>query len=58
MAITGHKTENIYRRYAIVDAGSMREAAVKLAAGHAAENRAHPMTHGEIERMAKKAEAR
>jgi hypothetical protein len=30
MAMVGHKTEAIYRRYAIVDAGVLREAAAKL----------------------------
>src|SRR5205823_5704998 len=53
MAITGHKTESVYRRYAIVDAASMREAAVKLAALHASENRGYRMTPGQIERLAK-----
>jgi hypothetical protein len=33
----------------------MREAAVKIAAPHALENRAHPMDTGEIDRMRKKA---
>jgi integrase len=35
MAMVGHKTESIYRRYAIVDAGALRDAAAKidLAAG-------------------------
>jgi len=37
MAMTGHKTEAVYRRYAIVDSGMLREAARKLAAFHAAE---------------------
>jgi len=37
MKITGHKTETIYRRYAIVDEGMMREAAEKLSALHAGE---------------------
>ncbi|HLW71070.1 MAG TPA: site-specific integrase [Candidatus Binataceae bacterium] len=32
MKITGHKTETVYRRYAIVDEGMMREAAEKLSA--------------------------
>jgi len=38
MAMVGHKTESIYRRYAIVDAGVLREAAVKMdqAAGNLA----------------------
>ncbi len=39
MKITGHKTETIYRRYAIVDEGMMREAAEKLSVLHAGEKR-------------------
>ena len=37
MAMVGHKTESIYRRYAIVDEAMTREAAAKLndyARGH------------------------
>ena len=34
MAMVGHKTEAIYRRYAIVDAKSMRAAAEKLGQLH------------------------
>src|SRR3954464_3229234 len=30
MAMVGHKTESIYRRYAIVDAGALRDAATKI----------------------------
>ena len=30
MAMVGHKTEAIYRRYATVDAGALREAAAKI----------------------------
>jgi integrase len=30
MAMVGHKTERIYRRYAIVDAGALRDAAAKI----------------------------
>lgn len=30
MAMVGHKTESIYRRYAIVDAGALRDAANKI----------------------------
>jgi integrase len=37
MKMVGHKTEAIYRRYAIVDEGMMREGAEKLATLHAAE---------------------
>jgi integrase len=32
MAITGHKTETVYRRYAIVSSGDLAEAARKLQA--------------------------
>jgi integrase len=35
MRMTGHKTESIYRRYAIVDETMLRESAEKLAAYHA-----------------------
>jgi hypothetical protein len=30
MAMVGHKTESIYRRYAIVDAALLRDAAAKI----------------------------
>lgn len=39
MAMVGHETESIYRRYAIVDEAMLREAAVKLAAGRAGRRR-------------------
>jgi hypothetical protein len=55
MKITGHKTESVYRRYAMVNEADMREAAVKLAALHAGEDRSHAMTPGQIERLAKAA---
>jgi hypothetical protein len=32
MAMVGHRTEAIYRRYAIVDEAMLRKAAVKMAA--------------------------
>jgi hypothetical protein len=35
--LTGHKTEAVYRRYAIVDSTMLREAVDKLGALHAAE---------------------
>jgi integrase len=35
--MTGHKTESIYLRYAIVDSAMMQDAAAKLDALHAAE---------------------
>jgi hypothetical protein len=34
MAMVGHKTESIYRRYAICDEGMLREGAARLAALH------------------------
>ena len=37
MQMTGHRTEAIYRRYAIVDSGMLQEAATKLAALHTAQ---------------------
>lgn len=37
MKMTGHKTEAVYRRYAIVDESMMRDAADKLAALHVAD---------------------
>jgi hypothetical protein len=36
MKLTGHKTESVYRRYAIADAAALREGVEKLAALHAA----------------------
>jgi len=38
MRMTGHKTEAVYRRYAITDSAMMQEAAVKLAAFHVADS--------------------
>jgi integrase len=38
MAMVGHKTESIYRRYAIVDAGMMRLGAARLARLHDDQN--------------------
>jgi hypothetical protein len=37
MKLTGHKTEAVYRRYAITDSAMLQEAALKLAILHAAE---------------------
>jgi integrase len=46
MAMVGHKTESVYRRYAIVDAGMLKEGAAKLALLHAGQRsgqgEAHP----------------
>jgi hypothetical protein len=36
MKMTGHKTESVYRRYAIVSEGDLREAGAKLAASRPA----------------------
>jgi integrase len=38
MAMVGHRTESIYRRYAIADEAMLREGAIKLAALHLAEH--------------------
>jgi integrase len=51
MKVTGHRTAEVFSRYAIIDETMMREAATKLATHHAQENRAHPVTPGEIERL-------
>jgi integrase len=40
MKMTGHKTESVYRRYAIVDEAMLREGAEKLAAFHSLEKTA------------------
>src|SRR3989442_1306797 len=40
MKLVGHKTEAIYRRYAIADESMLREAAAKLSALHAAQRKA------------------
>ena len=42
MAMVGHRTESIYRRYAIVDEAMLKEGAVKLAAFHASEQSGTP----------------
>jgi len=44
MKLTGHKTEAVYRRYAIVDSAMLEEAGEKLAALHAAERRPQTST--------------
>ena len=41
MAMVGHRTESIYRRYAIADEAMLKESATKLAAFHALEG-SHP----------------
>jgi Family of unknown function (DUF6790) len=42
MKMTGHKTESVYRRYAIVDEGMLREGSEKLTAGRRRRNRVRP----------------
>lgn len=37
MKLTGHKTEAVYRRYAITDSAMLQVAAAKLAALHASD---------------------
>jgi hypothetical protein len=39
MAMVGHRTESIYRRYAIADEAMLKEGAVKLTAFHDFEGR-------------------
>lgn len=39
MKLTGHKTEAVYRRYAITDSAMLQEAVAELALLHEAEGR-------------------
>ena len=43
MKLTGHKTESIYRRYAIVAEQDLKDGVAKLAAFHQ-KNRLRPLT--------------
>jgi hypothetical protein len=43
MKLVGHKTESIYRRYAIANSVALREAGAKLAALQASEAAAAPV---------------
>ncbi len=45
MAMVGHPTESIYRRYAIAAQGTLKESAVKLAALHAFEQGGKRVVH-------------
>jgi hypothetical protein len=45
--MAGHKTESIYRRYAIVDEGMLKEAAAKLQTFHEAQVLASPAEQGD-----------
>ena len=52
MQLIGHKTESVYRRYAIVDATMLKEAAGKLDAFHAGEKRrAAAERRGQVQRF-------
>ncbi len=46
MAMVGHRTESIYRRYAIADEAMLKESALKLAALHAVEKGAERVHSG------------
>jgi hypothetical protein len=43
MKMVGHKTESIYRRYAIVDEAMLKEGAVKLQTLHNTSRAPRPM---------------
>jgi integrase len=53
MKLTGHKTEAVYRRYAIVDSGMLQEAVLKLGAFHAAETAAEKRKRQRPKRVGK-----
>ena len=57
MRMTGHLTESVYRRYAIVDESMMREAADKLAALHATDA-ARPASEAKVVPISSANEAR
>jgi site-specific recombinase XerD len=56
MAMVGHRTESIYRRYAIVDEAMLREGAAKLSAFHQGEHQAQvvPLPGGRLPRRRQK----
>jgi len=56
MRLLGHETPEIFRRYAIVDSEMLHEAGQKLQSYNAKLDRSHPMTLGEVERLALSAE--
>ncbi len=53
MAMVGHRTESIYRRYAIADEAMLKEGAIKLAAFHASE-RTQPVKVVSMKRRSKR----
>jgi len=55
MSMVGHKTESIYRRYAIVDSAMQQEAAVKLDAWAAEQKeKAEAERKGQVQRFEKR----
>jgi len=48
MKMVGHKTESVYRRYAIADERMLREAATKLTALHQSDNKKRPASRSVI----------
>lgn len=58
MKMVGHKTEAIYRRYAIADEAMLRDAGARLAALHGAESGQGQAKSGRVVEMPAKREAR
>lgn len=58
MKLMGHRTVSMFQRYSIIDDEMLKSAGERLAKFHAEESRTRPMTSGEVERLAKTAEAR
>ena len=58
MAMVGHKTESIYRRYAIVDEAMHREAAAKLDTWNIEQQaKAEAARKGQVKRLEKRGAA-
>ena len=56
MKLTGHRTEAVYRRYAIVSESDLSEGIAKLAALHEAEKLAPPSSNGRVLPLKKREE--
>jgi hypothetical protein len=56
MKLTGHKTEAVYRRYAIVSESDLSEGIAKLAVLHEAEKLAPPSSNGRVLPLKKREE--